>query len=123
MPLTIKPVSLDISVEAGTDNTIEFTLKDGTTGAAIDITNDTVTFVAKTAPAGTVKIATKTNTSGQHQTPVSGKTRFKLTKSELALSSAPAPEVWRYEVRRIIGGPGGDEVVYFEGSLTVRSSL
>lgn len=121
--LDLAPDPKDMEVFAGTDNTIEVTLLNATTSAAIDITSDDVKFTAKDALGGSVvKIATKTNSVGEHSDPTNGKTRFQLTKEELVLATATAQEAWWYEVRRVISG-SSDEVVYMHGQLRVKPSV
>ncbi len=120
MPLSILPSRVDITVEAGTDNTIEFTLLDANTGLPVDLTLDSVKFTAKKS--GTLKIGPKTNGTGDHEDADSGRTRFKLTRTELTPTISGKPETWQYEVRRVVGG-SNDEIVYLHGSLILDPSL
>jgi hypothetical protein len=116
MALDILPATQDISVIRGTDNTIEFRLTDGA-GTPVNITNDSVKFTVRTSAGGTVAVATKTNAAGQHFDPTQGKTRFKLTKTDLTETGVTSGLTrWSYEVRRIAAG---DEMVYIVGLLTL----
>lgn len=119
--LAIVPTKVNLVIKRGTDNTIEFQLLDSA-GAAIDITNDTIMFTARDTYAGAVKIPTKTNGVGAHSTPTSGKTRFKILRTEVDdEATATAATTWLYEVRRI--SASGDEVVYLEGYLQIDPAV
>lgn len=119
--LDLSPEIINIEVQQGTDATITFQLTDED-GAAVDITLDGVKFTAKDDFAGTVKIATKTNGSGQHADPTDGQTTFVLTKSDLTAASDTEEETWKYEVRRVFAGTGR-EVIYIHGDLVLKPSV
>ena len=119
--LDLTPEIIDIELQQGADAVITFQLTDNA-GTGVDITLDAVKFTAKDDFAGTVKIATKTNTAGQHTTPGSGETTFTLTKSDLTTLTPAEEETWKYEVRRIIAG-SGREVIYIHGDLILKPSV
>lgn len=123
--ISLLPAEINLEIEQAADSTIEFQLKrydDVTaTWVAEDITNDTVKFTAKDDFGGTTTITTKANDAGEHSTPASGKTVFKLTKEETD-PDATSDVVWRYEVRRLINGTG-DEIVYMKGKLTLAKTV
>ncbi len=119
--LDLTPEIINIELQQGADATIEFQLLNGA-GAVVDITLDSIKFTAKDAFAGTVKIATKTNGVGQHSDPLTGKTIFVLTKTDLT-TLTPAEEVpWVYEIRRVFPSTGR-EVIYIHGDLTLAPSV
>lgn len=124
--ISLLPVEIDISVVQGTTATLDFQLKKYDTATAAwvaeDITSDSVKFTAREDYGGTVKISTKTNASGQHLDAVNGKTRFVLSKTEIALADAASSATWRYEVRRVVGG-AGDEIVYMRGKLKIDKTV
>lgn len=117
--LSLLPETIHIQVAQNTSNVIEFTLTDA--GDAVDITNDTVTFVVKTGYGGTSKIS-KSNGVGAHSTPLEGKTRFTLSKTETTGVSVSVSESWVYQVRRIVAG-SGDEIVYMQGNFYLNPSF
>lgn len=115
--LSLLPVEVHIKVVRGTDNTIEFTLTNEA-GVPVNLAPETVKFTARKQPGGAVTIATKTNGPGAHSTPASGKTQFKLTKTDLAdAAGAGNVTTWYYEVRRVL--TNADEVTYIAGNLVI----
>lgn len=123
--LDLVPDPTNMEVFSDTDNVVEFQLLDATdpdNPVPIDITNDTVKFVARDTHEGTEKIPTKSNGPGNHSDAVNGKTQFLLAKTELDLSNAGVTETWVYEVRRIIAG-SGYEVIYIWGDLKVKPQV
>jgi hypothetical protein len=119
--LDLSPEIINIEVQQGTDAPITFQLTDED-GTGVDITNDAVKFTAKDDFAGTVKIATKTNESGEHEDPATGQTTFVLTKTDLTATSDTEEETWKYEVRRVFAGTGR-EVIYIHGDLILKPSV
>ena len=110
---SLLPVDVDLLLTRGTDVRLRATLANRVTGAAYDITNDTITLTVRDGYTGAVFL-TKSNAPGEHLDPEAGQTRFHLTKAELA-DTANADETIdrRYEIRRILAD--GDEVVFFRG--------
>lgn len=119
--LDLTPEIIHVEVQMGTDNELVVTLTNKT-GTAVNITNDSVKFTAKSDFAGTNKIVTKTNGVGQHTDPASGKTTFVLTKTDLSTLTPADEETWKYEVRRVISG-NNREVIYIHGDLILKPSV
>lgn len=117
----LTPEVINIDVQQGTDNPLEFQLTDND-GAAVDITSDAVKFTAKDFYGGEVTIATKTNSTGEHSTPSDGKTVFVLTKTDLTTLTPDSQVSWYYEVRRVFSG-SGYEVIYIQGVLNLMASV
>lgn len=121
------PVEIDIYVVQETTATLDFQLKkydsSSATWIAEDITSDSVKFTARDDFGGVVKISTKTNTAGQHTDAANGKTRFVLSKADLTIGDLTSSATWRYEVRRVVGGGTGDEVVYIRGKLKIDKTV
>lgn len=122
------PIKLDINIKKGTDQTLRFQLTDGsslqgTGGNPIDITLDDIKFTAKDGYAGTCKIATITALAGTHPNPTNGEFLVALSSADTALASSNVTTCWLYEIRRVIGGGAGDEVVYMEGNLFVEPAV
>ncbi len=113
---------VNLSVWSETDNLIEVTLTDASTGTAVNLSNETVTFIARDKREGTLKIGPLVNAPGGHSDPTAGKTRFKLTRTALALSTPTKPETWAYEVRRTVP-VSLDQIVYISGNLVVRPNV
>lgn len=117
------PSALNLFVARGTDNDLEFTIKDSS-GTAIDITADTVTFTARQSLAGAVRIPTKTNAPGGHTDPLLGLTTFTIAKEEIDDEVAPCSDtIWVYEVRLISGAVGNPEFVHYQGDFTVKPTV
>jgi hypothetical protein len=119
--LDLTPEIINIEVQFGTDNTITFQLTDED-GVGVDITLDSVKFTAKDELGGDVMIATKTNTVGQHTTPLTGETTFVLTKNNLTHASPQDQVIWKYEIRRVFAG-NLREVIYIHGDLVIQPSV
>lgn len=116
------PIEQTIEVTRGTDNSLLFTIKDAS-GTAIDITADTVTFTARDGYAGPVRIAKKTNTTGQHTTPASGTTTFNVLRTEIDDEvAAGASATWKYEVRRITAVTL-KQFVHYQGDLIIHPAV
>lgn len=119
--LDLTPEIVHLDVQQGTDNAIEFQLTDND-GNPVDLTNDNVKFTARDEFGGTVTIATKTNSPGQHLDPANGKTIFVLTKTDLETLTPDSQTTWKYEVRRVFAATNY-EVIYIHGNLILEPSV
>lgn len=119
--LDLTPEIIHIELQQGTDATITFQLTNEL-GVGADITLDAVKFTAKSDLGGTVTIATKTNTAGQHTTPLTGETTFVLTKNNLTTATPQDQVIWKYEIRRVFAG-NLREVIYIHGDLILQPSV
>lgn len=134
--LDITPTPIDLVITRGADQSLAFRLTDrggraasgahpsvgDDDGDVVDISADDVKFTAKDVLGGTAKIPTKTNTTATpHTDPTNGLTTFAIDKTEIDDEASATDSVdWVYEVRRVIGGASGDEVVHIAGKLTVE---
>ena len=117
--LDLRPVVVDLELVQGTDNPIEFQLRDGA-GNPISIVGDTIKFTARDGYNGQVKI-TLSNNPAQHSDPSIGKTIFLLSKTLTATLDLASETAWLYEVRRIAAD--GLETVYFTGSVLLEPTV
>lgn len=132
--LDITPTEIDLVITRGADQSLAFRLTDrggrassgahpsvgDDDGEVVDITLDNVKFTAKDKLGGTVKIATKTKVP-PHTDNTNGLTTVEIDKTEIDDEASATESVdWVYEVRRVIGGGTGDEVVHIAGKLTVE---
>ena len=107
----------------GTDQPFTFALSEKLSSDALftpsDLTTASVAFTVRTALGGTV-LFTKTNAPGQHLSPTEGKTRFVVSRSDLA--SLPVREIATlvYEVRQISDDSPALHFVHISGNFVVK---
>ena len=115
---SLLPTQIDLQVKRETDFTIRFQLVDGS-GQPQDISLDDVKFVAKGGFEGDVKIAQITSSAGGHADGPNGIVDIDITAANTSEASERTVETWKYEVRRVIGGGSGDEIVQVEGNFAI----
>lgn len=112
--IVIRPACVDIILQQGTDATLEVILTDGD-GAAVDITNDTVTMTVRESIGGTL-LFQKSNGIGEHNEPLRGSTLMVIEPADI-----PAAGVFVYEVRRLL--QAGTERIHISGTLTIEAAI
>ena len=120
--VAIEPACIDIRVQRGTDNTFEFVLTDGD-GTAVDIIADDVMFTVKDEIDGITQIQ-KTSLAGSHLEGSFGKVEFTVARTEIDDEvDSTSDTFWVYEIRRQVGGAGGDEHVHIRGEFIIEPSV
>lgn len=118
----IDPACIDIRVQRGTDNDFEFILTDGE-GDAVGIAADDVTLTIKDDFDGAVQHQ-QTSSAGSHLDADGGKVEFSIPRTDIDDEANPGSQTsWVYEVRRIIGGGAGDQIVHIKGEFTIEPSV
>jgi hypothetical protein len=117
--LSVEPDCYNLSIVRGTLNRFEVVLTDGF-GKAVAINNDTVEFIVKDDPGGSV-VFSKSNGPGEHSDPGQGETIFEIDETDTASASETAYTYWVYEVRRTT--ITGDLYVHITGGFVVRPTI
>lgn len=119
--VAVIPSEVCIRLVFGTDTEWDFVLLDGD-GEPVDITADDVRLTVKDEIGGTLKIQ-KTNAAGTHADPTNGRTVFTLAPGDITDTPDGDRWFWVYEVRRFIGGAGGDEAIHLQGDFVVDPAV
>ena len=115
----VVPDCYNLSIVRGTYNRFQIILTDGD-NKAIAINNDTVEFIIKDDPGGSV-IVSKSNGPGDHSDPANGTTIFEIENADSLAANETTSTYWSYEVRRT--NPLGDVFVHITGQFTVRPTI
>jgi hypothetical protein len=87
----------------------------------VNISLDTIIFTVRDKPGGAIKIQIG-NAPGAHKDPTNGVTEFTVTKTDTLGDSTFHSTFWVFEVRRV-RGISGEEQVHIQGEFVIHPSV
>lgn len=124
--IDILPTCQDVILKEGTTATLDIVLsntpiEDPDIFIAADLTSSTVILTAKDND--DVVVLAKTNTPGNHSSPLEGRTIFTINVADTIglIPAGKSSENFKYEVRRT--EVGGQEYVHLEGKIIISEAV